>query len=766
MRLSRPLASAAVLSVAITTALIAAPASAAPGDVDVQLLALSDFHGRISPQSGGDAALPGFTGDVGGAAYMATLLDQQEADFRNDVDNEPAGDGSYFVGAGDLINASPFESSVFRDEPTIEALNAMDLDYSSVGNHEFDRGFAELQRIEAGGCSPEPDDDCFPTSTGGEFAGTGWPYLAANVINDATGLPALDASAIVDVPNPAGGDPVRLGLIGAVTVDTPQLVTPTGIEGLSFTDPAEAINAEAARLQADEGVEALAVLIHEGGVQTGGSDYTDCNLAPESPILGINADTTAAVDLIISAHTHVPYDCSLPDPDGNPRPVTQAGFYGKAVTDIRMEISPITGEVDRGTIITDNIPVARTVGADPEVQAIVDYWATQSAEPSAAVLGTQTADLDRANLAGAPVRNAESGFGNLIADAQLAALQADPATFGDPVAAFMNPGGIRADINCADVPSGEPVGTITFGEAFTAQPFSNTVNVVTITGADIDQVLEEQWRIVPPPSTAPPGTPPTEALLLLSTSDSLRYDYDPRLPLGQRVDIASITIDGTPIDAAAEYDIVANSFLTAGGDAFAGFTNGTEDPITGPNDVDALADYLGANSPVAPPALDRANSLDPAQPQDDDGSGTGPCDLPVTPPGGGAGLAVTVSPTTVAIGETLTITGTGFAAGEAVAGVLASTPVDLGTKPADANGTVVFSVRIPASLEVGPHIATLSGASGSATAPFNVVAAGSTLAQTGLDSLGLSSIAGLLLLSGAGACLAGRRRGRTAEPAL
>lgn len=763
MRLSRPLASAAVLSVAITTALIAAPASAAPGDVDVQLLALSDFHGRFTPQSGGDGTLPDPMGvdgpdegtapdplTVGGAAYMATLLDQREADFLGTADNVG---GSYFVGAGDLIGASPFESSVFRDEPTIEVLNELGLDYSSVGNHEFDRGYDELLRLQNGECSPEADDDCFTNSAGLPFEGANFPYLGANVTLTDTGAPALPPTATVDtgvpVPGGAPGENVRLGLIGVVTSDTPTLVTPTGIANLTFGDEAAAINREALNLQAD-GVEAIAVLIHEGGTQTAGGFYNNCNLDPTSPIFDINAATTAAVDLIISAHTHVPYDCSLPDPSGALRPVTQAGFYGKAITDIRMEINAGTGEVDRSTISTDNIPVTRNVAADPDVQAIVDYWNDASAGPRAEVLGTQTADLDRAYLGGAPARNAESGFGNLIADAQLAALQADPATFGDPVAAFMNPGGIRSDVNCADSPSGEPVGTITFGEAFTAQPFSNTVNVVTITGADIDQILEEQWRVS--------GT--GEALLLLSTSDSLRYDYDPRLPIGGRVDIASITIDGTPIDAADSYDIVANSFLTAGGDAFAGFTNGTE-PITGPNDVDALADYLGANSPVTPPALDRANSLDPAQPQNDDGSGTGPCDLPVTPPGGGAGLAVTVSPTTVAIGETLTITGTGFAAGEVVAGVLTSTPVDLGTKPADANGTVVFSVRIPASLEVGAHTATLSGASGSAAAPFNVVAAGGTLAQTGLDGLGLSSLAGLLLLSGAGACLAGRRRARS-----
>lgn len=736
MRRTRVALSVVVAALAAGSVAIGTPAAAAPGDVDVQLLALSDFHGRIAPQSGGDGILPSAGGDltVGGAAYMATLLDQRAADFAATADN---GAGSYFVGAGDLISASPFESSVYKDEPTIEVLNAMGLDYSSVGNHEFDRGFEELQRIIDGGCTGTPNvDSCFTDSTGdASFDGADFPYLGANVLDSVTGEPVLDEYEIIET----GG--VRLGLIGVVTADTPSLVTPTGIAGLTFEDEATAINRVAAELQT-QGIEAIAVLIHEGGTQGSGGFYDTC-VGLTGPIVDINAATDPSVDLIISAHTHVPYDCQLDDGTGALRPVTQAGFYGKAITDIRMEIDAGTGEVDRATIAADNIPVDRaTITPDPAVQGIVDYWLAQSAGPRAVVLGTQTADLDRAYLAGAPVRNAESGFGNLIADAQLDSVIDDPATFGEPVAAFMNPGGIRSDINCADVPSGEPVGTITFGEAFTAQPFSNTVNVVTITGADIDLVLEQQWRL----------SGATETLLLLSTSDSLRYEYDPRLTLGQRVDIASIAIDGEPIDAAADYTVVANSFLTAGGDGFSAFTNGST-PVTGPNDVDALAAYVGENSPVAPPALDRAVSLDPAQPQDDDGSGTGPCDLPVP-----LGPVVTVSPTTVAVGETLTVTGSGFEPGEAVTASLDSR-VAIGSRNADAEGVVSFSVQIRASIGLGPHTAVLTGAtSGTGSASFTVVSAGSTLPQTGSDTGDLSALAGLLLLSGAGACVAGRRR--------
>jgi 5'-nucleotidase len=401
-----------------------------------------------------------------------------------------------------------------------------------------------------------------------------------------------------------------------------------------------------------------------------------------------NANTTAAVDLIISAHTHVPYDCVLDDPAGAPRPVTQAGFYGKAITDIRMEINSTSGEVDRATITADNIPVTRDVPADPDIQRIVDYWLAQSAGPRAVVLGTQSADLDRAYLDGSSVRSAESGFGNLIADAQLAALAGDP-TYGNVVAAFMNPGGIRADINCADTPSGEPVGTITFGEAFTAQPFSNTVNAVRLSGTAIDQILEQQWRVVNG----------AEQFLALSVSATLQYSYDPRLPLGERIAPGAITINGVPVDPAGEYDVVANSFLTSGGDGFAAFTTGTT-PITGPNDVDALAAYIAENSPVAPPALGRAISLDPARPQVDDGSGTGPCDLPVAPPG-------PVPPGPVAPG-----------------------PVAPGAGPPGKPGPVA----LPAP----------------------------GLPATGVPTGELSVLAGLLLLSGAGACVVGRPRRRGA----
>ncbi|PRY51636.1 5'-nucleotidase [Geodermatophilus tzadiensis] len=620
------LATAAAL--ATTAGILAAPAApaaqAAPGDgsggLPVQLVAMNDFHGRISTQTGGDGELvtsPGPDGDyatagdnvveeVGGAANVATTL----ADLREDWGG-PA-ENSLFVGAGDLVSASPFTSSVFEDEPTIEVLNALGLDLSAVGNHEFDRGQDELYRI-SGATDGQFSDDveaCEGITPGvdgcfgeGEhaFEGAQFPYLAANVTDTATGEPVLPPYEIVRTTGNR-----ELGLIGVVTEDTENIVAAAGIAGLAFGDEAEAVNHYAAELQG-EGVEAIVVVVHEGGTQGAGGGYDRCvgDMAG-TPIGDINAAVDASVDVIVSAHTHVPYDCVLPDPAGEPRLVTQAGFYGKALTDIRFRLGS-DGDVVRETATATNVPVRRTA-ADPAVQAIVGYWEARAAEAGDVPVGTQTADLDRAHRSGAPVRDSESSLGNLVADAQLAAVP------GAQVA-FMNPGGLRADIDCA---SGTPAGTITYAETFAVQPFSNTVNSVQLTGAGIEQVLEQQWA-------TRSGSP---SFLQLSVS-GLTYSFDPRLPEGDRIDPATIRVGGQPLDLGASYTVVANSFLIEGGDSFGAFRTGrvpNATAVPGPNDVDAFNAHLDAQpGAVFPPALDRAVSLDPAQPFDDDLSGRGPC---------------------------------------------------------------------------------------------------------------------------------------------
>ncbi|WP_199589343.1 bifunctional UDP-sugar hydrolase/5'-nucleotidase [Blastococcus sp. TF02A-26] len=729
MRRTRLSVAAVLAAAGTTTALVGLPgtASAAAGD-QVQIIAMNDFHGRISPQEGGDGTLitspgpDGVYGDpaptddvseaVGGAAHIATTLAQLRSSFGN------AGD-SVFVGAGDLVSASPFNSSVFRDEPTIEVLNALGLDYSAVGNHEFDRGQEELYRISAATDGEGSDDvtacegitpgvdGCFGDA-GHEFEGADFPYLAANVVDTATGEPILPP---YEVFTDTRGN--RVGLIGVVTDDTPNIVSPGGIAGLTFGDEATAIDQYATVLQG-MGVEAIVAMVHEGGTQTANSGYDTCQGAlANTPIAAINAAVAPSVDVLVSAHTHVPYDCTLVDPAGAPRLVTQAGFYGKALTDIRLTLTA-TGDVDRAASTATNVPVRRAA-PDPAVQAIVAYWEARAAEAGAEVVGTQTGDLDRAYLAGAPVRDRESSLGNLVADAQRAAWP------GADVA-FMNPGGLRADIDCA---AGTPAGSITYAETFGVQPFSNTVNEVTLTGAGIEQVLEQQW-----------ATRSGAASFLQLSVSGLTYSFDPNRPAGNRVDPASIRIGGQPLDLAAQYSVVANSFLVEGGDSFTAFRSGRpagETATTGPNDVDVFNAYIGAASPISPPALDRAVSLDPAQPFDDDRSGAGPCELTTTPP-----IPPTTPPATPPV-VTPPIAGGGTVPG-------GTAPV--ATRPAAGGG------RTPA--DGGRPVA----ADGRTTED--------DLAYTGADVVPLAVTGGLLLLVGAALSVAGyrRRRGLADRPSV
>jgi 5'-nucleotidase len=576
---------------------------------------MNDFHGRISLTTGGDSELltdPGPDGiwgpdesgvsddvvtEVGGSANVAATVQRLQAAFRQEFGGSSA---SFFVGAGDLVSASPFESSVFKDEPTIEVLNAMGLDVSSVGNHEFDRGTDELRRISGATDGTYTDDvsACEGITVGvdgcfGEaehaFTGARFPYLAANVVSRKTGEPMLPPYQVFYT---ARGE--RVALIGVVTETTPTIVSPTGITDVEFLDEADAVNRWVPELRKD-GIEAIGVLVHEGGEAAGPNalDPNGCDQL-EGPIVDINERTDPAVDLIISAHTHQAYNCLLPVAGGEPRLVTQAGFYGRLVTDIRLTLDGKTGDVDRSaTYAATNVPVTREA-PDPRIQSIVDYWNARAAEAGNVVVGQITGDLLRArDAAGNPVRDDESVLGTFVANAQLAAAQAAPE-LGAPVVAFMNPGGLRTDLLFAGSPAGEGDGNVTYRELFDVQPFSNTVNTITLTGADIDLLLEQQF-----PSAD------RDTTLLLSTSDGFAYEYDPARAEGDRVFDCSITIDGVPVDPAGSYRVAANSFLIAGGDAFTAFLDGT-DPVTGPLDVDTAVSYLAENSPVSPPPGDHA----------------------------------------------------------------------------------------------------------------------------------------------------------------
>ena len=556
----------AAATVAVGVA-VAAPATAAPGHnaapntTTVRLIGLNDFHGNLQPPAGssGRVALSdGTMVDAGGAAFVASHVRQLRAQQPN----------SLVLSGGDNIGASPLASALFHDEPTIEFLNSIGTTASAVGNHELDEGYRELLRIQFGGCHPVDGCQFHNPYTGADFA-----YLASNITFTNTGLPATLPFTIKSV----GG--VKVGIIGATLKDLPTIVSPDGIQGLSFGDEAAAINRSSALLQR-LGVKAQVVVIHQGDSTVGANGPNDCNLAANGPLSAINAGVSANVDAIISGHTHTQYNCQLPDPEGQLRTVIQSLSFGRLLSVLDLKINKKSGEVQRDLSTATNEIVTRTVTPDPAVQAIVDEAQAKSAPIGNRQVGTITADIRRA-----AVPSGESPLGNLIADSQLAATTSAGAQI-----ALMNPGGVRADLTFASSPEvGEGDGVVTYSEAFTVQPFSNILQTLTYTGAQIDAVLEQQWL----------ANGPTR---ILQPSATLHYTQTLANPIGDR--ISNITINGVAVDPAASYRVTVNNFLAAGGDSFTTLTVGT-DLTGGPIDLDAFTAYLTANSPVSPPATDR-----------------------------------------------------------------------------------------------------------------------------------------------------------------
>jgi len=553
-----------LVAVAITMA--AVPAAAAKQEnrraktVDVQLLALNDFHGNLEPPTGGGGRITppgGAPIDAGGAEYLATHIRRLEARNPNTL----------VVSAGDLIGASPLLSALFHDEPTIEAMNSLGLDLNAVGNHEFDEGADELRRMQDGGCHPV--DGC---QDGDPFVGAEFDFLAANVFNPAGGLRAGPSREQTILPPYAirnfGGE--KVAFIGMTLEDTPSIVSPSGIAGYDFRDEADTANALVPELRR-RGAETIVVLLHEGGVPTG--SYNDCP-GISGPIVDIVNRTSDEVDLFVTGHTHQAYNCVI---DG--RTVTSASSAGRLVTDIDMTIDRRSGEPSR--IRANNLIVTRDIARDAGQTALIDKYRTLAAPIANRVIGTITSDITRAATPAG-----ESALGDVIADAQLAATSAT----GDAVAAFMNPGGIRADLTYAQG-GGEGDGNVTYSEAFTVQPFGNSLVTMTLTGAQIERMLEQQWAGQPFPR-------------ILQVSAGFSYRWNPVAPIGERVDPASITIGGVTVDPLASYRITVNSFLADGGDNFTVLREGT-DRLGGDVDIDALEKHFRASSPLAPGARDR-----------------------------------------------------------------------------------------------------------------------------------------------------------------
>ena len=522
-------------------------------EIPIRILAINDFHGNLATSSDS-------FGGVGRADFLAANI----RNARDEVQN------SVFVSAGDLIGGSPLISALFHDEPTIEAMNLMGLDFNGVGNHEFDEGLTELQRLQHGGPHPVDGD-----LDGDPFGGSDFKFLAANVIDNASGDTIFPPYAVRRYQG------VGVAFIGMTLQATPNIVAKPAVEGMTFLDEVETINALVPSLR-EEGIEAIVVLFHHGGSSDG--ERNDCGTGLNGPVAEITARLDDAVDIVIAGHTNDEFICQI---DG--KWVTMADNRGRLFTVIDASLNTATGDLEVKEI--ENRPnSANDVVPDAALTALIDRYEILSADIADAVIGSITDDITRwPNSAG------ESALGDVIADAQLAATRSKDS--GGAVVAFMNPGGIRENVLFDSEDAGAD-GELTYGEAFSVQPFGNSLVTLTMTGDQIDQLLEAQFR----DST-------NDDVRLLQVSNGFSYTWNASRPIGERVDPSTISIDGVPIDIEAMYRVTVNSYLADGGSGFSVLTEGTE-RTGGMIDLDALVSYFSANSPIEPGPQDRITRVD------------------------------------------------------------------------------------------------------------------------------------------------------------
>ncbi|WP_336985508.1 bifunctional metallophosphatase/5'-nucleotidase [Altererythrobacter aquiaggeris] len=548
--------------------------------VTVRIIGINDFHGNLEPpvravtvrgEGDGEVRAP-----AGGAAYLASAIASIKAKNENYM----------VISAGDMISGSPLVSSLFLDEPTIGVMNRIGIDFNAVGNHEFDRGSAELQRIQNGGCEVHtPREPCRVEA----YRGADFRFLAANVTNPdgSTIFPAFGIKQFG-----TGASQVSVGVIGLTLEDTPTLVTPGGIEGLTFAEESATINALIPQLEA-QGADAIVVSIHQGLYTEAG--YNDASCAGVSGrLLDILAKLDPRVDLVISGHTHRAYICdySAIDPTRNFL-VTSASWAGTMLTDIALTIDPASGNVTARSaenVIVQNDGITSQVGAaeplaelqsfaaNAEIAAYVARYAEAASSFATRAVGKLS------GIALDPPAVGETALGNLIADAQLAATRSAGAQI-----ALMNNTGIRADL----VPAED--GTITFGAIYSVQPFSNTLVTKTFSGAQVIALLEQQFD-------------DKGVVQTFSVSEGFGFAYDRTRPGGQR--IGSVTLNGAPLDPEKKYRVTMNGFLASGGDSFTMFDEGT-DAVVGPLDLDSLEMWFAAAEMRQLPATGRLTDQTP-----------------------------------------------------------------------------------------------------------------------------------------------------------
>jgi 5'-nucleotidase len=515
----------------------------APGTQEINLVTLNDFHGNIeaskyvwaSAYTPGERTIQAGGIDTIGAALQAWRKQDPEL---------------LLVGAGDLIGASPAMSSMWADEPTIGAMNLLDMRASSVGNHEFDQGRMELLRQQKGGCaSPRPDKAC---KFEGTYAGAKFQYLAANVIDMVTRKPVLPAYKI----ETAHG--VKVGFIGTVLRDTAESALASGIAGLDFVDEADAINRQLPELR-KQGVGVFVVLIHQGGRTIDKFDQQDCaNLT--GPIVDVVKRLDPAIRLVVSGHSHKGYLCKV---DG--RLVTQSDMGGHVMSRIKLTVDTNSNTL-RDLSATQEVMVPGSWPADPAL----DAYLKTIRERSTAALARPVATLAVPSVKREVEHDRESALGDLVADSMLYAGR----RFGAQIA-LQNPGGIRQDLETG------PGNRVTVGQAQVVLPFGNTLVAMNLRGAQIVELLEEQWL---------GGRDATRGLL--QVSEGFGYEWDAKQPEGRKVVPGSVMLNGVPLEMASSYRVVTNNFLAEGGDGFPGFAKGGNRAATEIRDIDALTDYL------------------------------------------------------------------------------------------------------------------------------------------------------------------------------
>lgn len=628
------------LLLALSAAFGLSLAQAAP--ISVKIIGFNDYHGTLeSPGTfGKNTTVPtNLRPAVGGAEYLAAYVAQMKAANPNTV----------VVGAGDFIGASPLISALFFDEPAVETLNKIGVDFSSVGNHEFDKGKDELRRLQNGGCKLDAGgvkeaNSCkgFGSSAPGTFDGAKFKWLSANVIETATGRSLLPAYGIKSF----GG--VKVAFIGMTLKGTPGIVTPTGVAGLEFKDEADTVNAQIPRLRA-QGIESIVVLIHQGGFQnapagsglTNASDINGClnNLknpdGSASDIAKVVARFDNAVDLVISGHTHAAYNCSkntvdvtgtsaanavstarptgLPNKTGRLIPVTSSSAFGRALTEVDLTIDSVSRNVSDVSVnnrLVDRSDAAinTAINNNPEVKNVVAAYKGAVAPIAGQVVGTITAGMSNsANGAG------EMEAGDLIADAQLQATQ--PAALGGAVMAFMNAGGVRSPGFVKPAAATYPY-ALTYADAFTVQPFGNSLVTMTLSALQLKDLLEQQFN----------GCKGQTANRIMQISNGLKYSWSAAAPACAKIQNVTLTptdvtvyppvatgaadhivINGVVQNPAKTYRVTVNNFMATGGDGFTTLLGGGN-VQGGAQDIDALIAYLaGYKAPAA--AYNPSNAL-------------------------------------------------------------------------------------------------------------------------------------------------------------